>query len=204
MQVSATGGTPVAVTALAPGENAHRWPQFLPDGRRFLYLRVSRAADKTGIYVGSLDLKPEQQSMQPLLLTDRQAWWVAPETGGKSLLLIQREATLLAQPFDTGTLQLSGTPTPIATGVGSYPIATSGLWSVARNGALLYRAGGAGLPQLIWRDLTGKVLGDPWPPNDFRSVAVSPDGGRVAYQLIDAQGNSDIWVRDLVRGNDTV
>jgi serine/threonine protein kinase len=203
MQVSATGGTPVAVTALAPGENAHRWPQFLPDGRRFLYLRVSRAADKTGIYVGSLDLKPEQQSMQPLLLTDRQAWWVAPETGGKSLLLIQREATLLAQPFDTGTLQLSGTPTPIATGVGSYPIATSGLWSVARNGALLYRAGGAGLPQLIWRDLTGKVLGDPWPPNDFRSVAVSPDGGRVAYQLIDAQGNSDIWVRDLVRGNDT-
>jgi eukaryotic-like serine/threonine-protein kinase len=203
MQVSAAGGTPVAVTALSPGENAHRWPQFLPDGRRFLYLRVSRTPDKTGIYVGSLDLKPEQQSMQPLLLTDRQAWWVAPETGGKSLLLMQREATLLAQPFDTGKLQLSGTPTPIATGVGSYAVATSGLWSVARNGALLYRAGGSGLPQMTWRDLTGKVLGDPWAPNSYLSPAVSPDGGRVAYQLTDAQGNQDIWVRNLARGSDT-
>ena len=34
-------------------------PQFLPDGRRFLYLRVSSASDKTGVYVGSLDVKPE-------------------------------------------------------------------------------------------------------------------------------------------------
>jgi serine/threonine protein kinase len=203
MKVSATGGSPVAVTALAPAETAHRWPQFLPDGKRFLYLRVSSSAEKTGIYVGSLDLKPEQQSMRPLLLTDRQAYWVTPETGGKSLLLIQREATLLAQPFDTGTLQLTGTPTPIATGVGSYAGATSGLWSVARDGTLLYRGGGTGRPQLLWRDLAGKVIGDPGAPNDYFAPAVSPDGGRVAFQLTDDQGNADIWVRDLTRGSNT-
>src|SRR5258706_16211029 len=40
LQVSASGGTPVPVTALAPEEVAHRWPQFLPDGGRFLYLRA--------------------------------------------------------------------------------------------------------------------------------------------------------------------
>jgi Tol biopolymer transport system component len=200
--VSASGGSPVAVTALTPGETAHRWPQFLPDGKRFLYQRVFRSGDNTGIYVGSLDLKPEQQSTQPLLLTDRQAWWVAPEAGGTHLLLIQREATLLAQPFDTGTLQLSGTPVPVATGVGSFPVATAGLWSAARNGALVYRAGG-GLPQLLWRDLTGKVIGDPGARNNYATPAVSPDGGRVAFRLTDDQGNQDIWVRDLARGNNT-
>src|SRR5258708_6053919 len=150
-----------------------------------------------------MDLKPEQQSMQPLMLTNRQAYWVAPEGGGKSLLLIQQEATLLAQSFDPGTLQLSGAPSPIATGVGSYEGATYGLWSVARNGTLLYRGGGTGLPHLLWRDLTGKVIGDPGPPNSYNAPAVSPDGGRVAFRLTDAQGNMDIWVRDLGRGNDT-
>jgi len=203
MKVSATGRAPVAVTALSPGESAHRWPQFLPDGKRFLYLRVSASADKTGIYVGSVDLKPEQQSMQPLLLTNRQAYWVTPETGGKGLLLIQREATLLAQPFDTSTLQLGGTPAPVATGVGSFAGATSGMWSVARNGTLLYRGGGTGQPQLLWRDLTGKVIGDPGAPNSYDTPAVSPDGGRMAFQLTDDQGNADIWVRDLTRGNNT-
>ena len=30
MRVPANGGTPVPVTRLMPGENSHRWPQFLP------------------------------------------------------------------------------------------------------------------------------------------------------------------------------
>ena len=202
MQVSATGGTPVAVTALAPGESAHRWPQFLPEGKRFLYVRDSGSVDTTGIYVGSLDLKPEQQSMQPLLRTDRQAYWVAPEAGSKGLLLFQREETLLAQPFDTSTLQLSGTPHPVATGVGSMAGATFGMWSLARNGTLLYR-GEPGLPQMLWRDLTGKMIGNPGVPNRYGTPVVSPDGGRIVFQVTDAHGNSDIWVRDLARGNDT-
>ena len=120
-QVAASGGTPVAVTILAPTERAHRWPQFLPDGRRFLYQRVSNLPEKTGLYVGSLDVKPEDQSLQPLLLTDTQAWWVASEGSGKTYLLMQREEALLAQPFDIDTATLSGAPVAVATGVGTFP-----------------------------------------------------------------------------------
>jgi Tol biopolymer transport system component len=69
-QVSANGGTPAQVTALAPTESAHRWPQFLPDGRRFLYQRVSATPGETGIYVGSLDVAPEDQSLQMLVPTE--------------------------------------------------------------------------------------------------------------------------------------
>src|SRR5262245_17162989 len=36
-KVPATGGTPTPVTSLRKGEAFHQHPQFLPDGRRFLY-----------------------------------------------------------------------------------------------------------------------------------------------------------------------
>ena len=53
LRVPASGGQTTPVTALAPGERAHLWPQFLPDGKHFLYERVSSEEAKTGIYIGS-------------------------------------------------------------------------------------------------------------------------------------------------------
>jgi Tol biopolymer transport system component len=203
-QVSSTGGTPTAVTRLSVGEIAHRYPQFLPDGRRFLYLRVSSTPDKTGVYVGSLAVKPEEQDLRPLVLTNRQAWWFTSELTGTSYLLIQRDEALLAQPFDVNTATLSGTSVPVVNGVGSFAGATSGLWSVARAGALVYRSGGTGLPQPTWVDSTGRVLGTAGDPGNYNGPpVVSPDGNRLAFSLGDAQGNLDIWVRDLVGGGNT-
>jgi len=65
------------------------------------------------VYVGSLDVEPEEQSLNPLVVTNRQAWWVTSDISGKSYLLIQREEALLAQPFDVSTATLSGTPVPV-------------------------------------------------------------------------------------------
>jgi len=54
MRVSATGGAATTVATLGPGPSVHRYPQFLPDGRRFLF--YSRGAVETaGIYLGALD-----------------------------------------------------------------------------------------------------------------------------------------------------
>jgi Tol biopolymer transport system component len=55
MRVPANGGTPAPVTTLSPGEVTHRWPHFLPDGRRFLYLSALGQADLRGAFLGSLD-----------------------------------------------------------------------------------------------------------------------------------------------------
>ncbi len=63
-RVPASGGSPVVLTKLDPsrGEGSHRWPQFLPDGKHFLYLNrrpaaSSGVAETEGIYVSSLDGK---------------------------------------------------------------------------------------------------------------------------------------------------
>jgi serine/threonine protein kinase len=197
-QVSSSGGTPTALTAFAPGDVAHRTPQFLPDGRRFLYLRVTNSSEKTGVYVGSLDATPEAQPAQPLLLTDRQAWWTSSERTGQSYLLLQRDQSLLAQPFDPVSAMLSGTPVPVADGVGSFATATAGLWSVARHGALVYRSGGTGLPRATWLDSMGREVGAiPIEPGSYSDVALSPDGKRLTYRSNSPQGASDIWVADV-------
>jgi eukaryotic-like serine/threonine-protein kinase len=69
MKVAADGGSPVPVTATANGNGtgADALPYFLPDGRHFLYLRVSGSSEESGIYVGSIDAKPEDQSRKKLL-----------------------------------------------------------------------------------------------------------------------------------------
>src|SRR5262249_42009514 len=38
MRVPAQGGIPTPATSLQKDERAHAWPQFLPDGRRVLYM----------------------------------------------------------------------------------------------------------------------------------------------------------------------
>ena len=70
LRVRETGGAASPITALDPSrkEEVHLLPSFLPDGRHFVYLRVSPGApEASGAYVGTLDAKPEAQSTQRLM-----------------------------------------------------------------------------------------------------------------------------------------
>ena len=58
--VSANGGSATDVTALLQGQTGHRWPQFLPDGRRFLFYAMGEVKVR-GVYVGSLTDKAVQR-----------------------------------------------------------------------------------------------------------------------------------------------
>ena len=65
MQVPAAGGVPALLTTTEGRNEVHTFPSFLPDGRHFFYLR---APENPGIYLGSLDVKPEQQSSRRIRL----------------------------------------------------------------------------------------------------------------------------------------
>ena len=50
----AGGGDVVPVTTLGAGQSSHRFPQFLPGGRQFLFYAAG-TAETAGIYLGALD-----------------------------------------------------------------------------------------------------------------------------------------------------
>jgi Tol biopolymer transport system component/predicted Ser/Thr protein kinase len=202
LRVPASGGQTTPVTALAPGETAHQWPQFLPDGKHFLYLRVSSDAAKGGVYIGSIDAKPEQQSMQRLLATDRQAYYAASPGEGTGHLIFLRGATLMAQVFDPNKMTSSGEPVAVADGIDSYTTTNHGLFSVSETGTLVYRAGTGTQTVLTWFDQQGNPAGTLGDPGLYADPAISPDGSRVAIAM-GPLASRDIWIMDVARGTST-
>ncbi len=204
-RVPATGGKAVPLTTLDPSRNErqHELPSFLPDGKHFLYLRVSKDPDQTGIYVGSLDDAPDRQSRKRLLAAGLGAAFVPTGDGQSGSLLFLREGTLMAQPFNPARQELSGSPSPIAEQVGS--VYETGYFSASAH-ALVYRAAlAARESQFTWFDNQGKAgekVGDPGAIGN--TLRVSPDGTRVAYvKFGSAAVEADIWLLDLERGTST-
>jgi hypothetical protein len=77
-------------------------PQFLPDGRRFLYYS---SGQQIGFGLGSLD-----GTSRFLMINPNSASLYASSPDGKAYLLFVRRDQLMAQPFDARTAALSGEP----------------------------------------------------------------------------------------------
>src|SRR6266545_27722 len=72
MRCPASGGTASVLTQLdsSRGESGHAFPSFLPDGRHFLYLRVSRnAPENSGVYLRALETGSGDSADRRILAT---------------------------------------------------------------------------------------------------------------------------------------
>ena len=203
MQVSAGGGVPTPLTNLdqASQESSHSLPSFLPDGRHFVYLRRSTSAEKTGIFIGSVDVKPEQQDSRLLLAASTAAVYTPAENKDRGYLLFLRDSTLMAQPFDAARLALAGEPSPVP---GAERIGTTnyafGRFTTSSNGALAYVVGAeGGSTKLTWFDRQGRTLETIGQPGSYNTLALSPDGTRVAAERRDGNG-SDLWLIESKSG----
>jgi Tol biopolymer transport system component len=115
-------------------------------------------------------------------------------------LLYVRDGVLMAHPFDANSATIHGDPVPIAERVEIFTESGIAAFSASDNGGLVYR-NSSELPasRLVWFDRTGKRLGEIGEPAPYRNPRLSPDGKRVAVELVDASGNRDIWILDVVR-----
>jgi hypothetical protein len=184
LRVSAAGGatSPVTKVEHGRGETFHTDPIFLPDGRHFLYLRRSRQAENTGIYVGSIDLKPEQQSLKRIQAGDFSFGYAPSRNGSPAHLLFLREESLMAQAFDERRFEVAGEPAPIAEQVRTS--FSRAFFSVSLNGVLAYRGGSGPSSELTWFDRKFTIWGEPenrettrtW--RSRRTLLASPIAGR--------------------------
>jgi Tol biopolymer transport system component len=197
MTVPASGGAPKPATTVdtKSGEQSHRWPHFLPDGRHFVYYARHPGVNPEGvIMVGSLD---DAATRISLIKANAHAAYVA--SAGALLFLSDR--TLQAQPFDLSTLKLTGTPVAVADDVGSPSFGRVGIgqFSASNTGLLVHGAGILPNRQFVWFDRTGKELSRLGPEGVFYEMRLAPDLRRAAFRRM-TTNNSDLWMMDLVRG----
>ena len=193
-RIAATGENRSRVTMLdlPAREISHRWPQFLPDGKHFLFYVSGGRSDRTGVYAGELG------SMRKTLLVAgaRRAGF-----GGRHLVF-PRFRTLFAQPFDPDSLELKGEPASIADRVW---FATDKFghssFSVSRAGAVVFRSG-TPESQLTWIDRAGKVLGAVGPPGLWDEPAISRNGARLSAERGEMEmENNFVFEIDAAHGN---
>ena len=204
MRVSDSGGAASPLTAIDPSRqeifHVIGGPSFLPDGRHFVYYRASRVVENRGVYLGSLDAKPEQQQSIPLAVTVASGLYVPSPDPARGYFLFRREGALLAQPFDNRRLQLAGEAVLLA---GDLTEAGPPPFSASETGVLAYRATGYAPSQLTWLDRDGRKLGTVGELGQHYSIALSPDGTRAAVSQAaasKANGNLDIWVHEFASG----
>jgi serine/threonine protein kinase len=190
-RVSAFGGDPIPTTKLQPQQTGHRFPQFLPDGRHFLYY-VGGSPQTRGIYVSDLVNTVSRR----LLDSDGPAVYAS-----SGHLLFVRQGTLFAQSFDSGRLELAGIPHAIAEHVAVGGLGMAAL-SVSAAGSIAYRPGSSGgKRQLVWFDRSGNEIARIGNPETATPAypSVSPDYRRAAVQR-SIGGETDIWLIELGRG----
>jgi serine/threonine protein kinase/Tol biopolymer transport system component len=186
--VPATGGTPTAVTQLDKSrqEITHRWPAFLPDGKHFLFF--SRGSQNS-VYVGALG----STGRKLVLNNDSNAIYASP-----GYLLFVQNGNLMAQPFDTKQMQVTGTAVSIAENVPTDGITQHALFSASNNGVLSIQPKVGKLVEPVWVDHTGKVLERLGEPAMYSELTVSPDGQKAALVIFDPQdGSANTWILDL-------
>ena len=198
LRVPAAGGTPEPASQFdtGRGENSHRFPVFLPDGKHFFFwARTFHGAQDNLLYVGELG----SLRAKPLLKSDTMGEYASGQ------VLFVRDQILMAQPFNLSNLTVQGEPQPLVEHIVMNPASSRPLFSASANGTLIYQSGlVSGGWVLLFVDRGGKQVGSVAQYGRYLGASLSPDGTRVATMIYEgAQGVGDIWIFDATRGTST-
>jgi serine/threonine protein kinase/Tol biopolymer transport system component len=195
MRTSARGGA--CTTVDAPHERRH--PVFLPDGDHFLHQQVGAQDAENGLMVASL-----RDGETKLLLGDATGGMFAPDAEGSThgRLLFIRDRTLMAQPFDANSLELSGDPAPVSSNASTDNNGQIAV-SLAKDGTLVFLTGTSSERELVWYDRSGAVISTVT-RTGYRSAApsLSIDGKRLLFVRDNDQTRPLLLWHDLERPQD--
>jgi Tol biopolymer transport system component len=193
------GGTPEQITHLdvQRTENSHRGVQFLPDGRRFIF--VARCSDRSlnALYLGSLDTGKTKRVM-PI---DSVATFLPGPNSAAGILAYYRDGALVGRTLNLKDERAEGEPWVILNRV---EYQTASIWpffmASADGSVAIFKSSGGG-SELVWHERNGLHTGSFHERNDYFQPRLSPDGKRVLFAGVDPQsGNRDVFIMELDRG----
>ena len=140
LRVPAVGGEPEPMTTIKAdaGETNHYWPQFLPDGRHFIYLKIVAPASESQLAWRALD-----EDVERVVRKMYSKAFYSP-TGH---LLFRLAGPIVAQPFDPSSGSVSGDPIQLAPETWQFGSQTA--LALSASGVLAHRAGQADAPRLV-------------------------------------------------------
>ncbi len=111
-KVPAAGGTRVLAVVQDPAkkETTVGWPQFLSDGRHYIYLVTGEKPEDSAYWIASID-SAEKTKLAPAQTLVQYA--------PPGYLLFVRDRTLVAQPFDAARRKITGEAVPLAEKIGT-------------------------------------------------------------------------------------
>jgi len=173
------------------GQRGHFAPQFLPDGRHFLFgVGGTVGGGEAETWVGSLD------GGEPRLLLRAESMAHYAEPG----YLLFKRGSLFAQLIRGRDPQLVGDPVALtAADVGSSSVVPYLALSMSTTGILAYGVTRAEETRLAWRDRTGRLLGF-IDVTAASSPTLSRDGSMLAVSRSLPQTGTDLWLYDVKRG----
>ena len=187
-KISANGGAVTQVTRVA-GDESHLWPDFLADGKHFVYFSASE--NNSGIHVASIDGGEPKR----LVGSTGMGRFAPPNQ-----LLYVRGDALVTQTLDLDRLELTGEPVVVSDAIMRTPAGRVAV-SASRDGTLVFATGGFApdVSEMVWVDRTGRVdTAVPPIPFSGSGLRLSPDGKTLSYPR--ATGTSvEIWMYDIVR-----
>ncbi|MBI1955829.1 MAG: serine/threonine-protein kinase [Acidobacteria bacterium] len=193
LQVPAAGGKLQAFTWLdgKRGDTAHRFPEFLPDGKAVLFA-IAAGMGNAGWDAAKIVVQRLDTGEQRILVEGG----TAPHYSPTGHLLFVRAGIVMAAPFDLKRLEVTGTSVPILDGVTEYPSLGSAQFSISQTGILAYVPGAfqGDDRKLVWVDRKGLVQPLAAPPGTYEGPRLSPDGKRVAVI-----NKINVWTYDISR-----
>jgi len=192
-RVSAEGGASTVALYDSTFGGGMGMPVALPGSRGILFQYCSSGCVTMSLHV--LDLRTGRQKS---LLNDVAQGWYLPS--GR-LLYVRRDGTALVARFDLKRLEVVGEAVPVLEDV----LVNAGFaqltWSP--SGTLVYVRGLGSTSETtvmrVSRDGVATPVDTSW-HGPFASLALSPDGRRVAVSSGAATGALNIWVKQLDRG----
>jgi eukaryotic-like serine/threonine-protein kinase len=190
-QVSDSGGTVQPLTRFEKETLSQRWPEFLPGGKALLFAAGPTAITFTNAQVAVQSVGTGQQ--RNLIQGGM------PRYAPSGHLVYAQGGSLMAMPFDSQRLAVTGAAVPMVEGVLQSPVTGAAQYSISASGSLVYVSGGVQATQLrlVWVNRNGAEQPLAAPAHAYVFPRLSPDGRRVAVGITESE--SQIWLYDLSR-----